>query len=101
MSRSKGHDQDRRRDAEQPEQGGRDMEEREEHERRTGQPETDQEARDWAQETGYRPSVNQRRHEPLPASHHADRHQEAAMRNEEQTGAAARAAPSPRARRRD
>ncbi len=91
MSRSKGRREDRRRDTEQ----------RKPEERRAGQPEADREAQDFARETGYRPSVNQRQHEPLPASHRADRHQEAVLRNEEHTGAAVRAAPSPRARRRD
>lgn len=89
MSRSKGR-RVMRRDAEQ----------REPEEPQAGQPEADQQAEDFARETGYRPSVNQRRHEPLPASHHADHDQEAVLRNEEHMGAPVRAAPSPRARRR-
>ena len=40
-------------------------------------------ARDFAAQTGYRPSVNQAREEPVPASHHEDRDQEAVLRNEE------------------
>ena len=34
-------------------------------------------------ELGYRPNVNQVRHEPMPASHDADQRQEAVVRNEE------------------
>lgn len=55
------------------------------------------EAEDWAGETGYRPGVNQRRHEPLPASHHDDPRQEAVLRNEEHAGDHEQARPSPRA----
>jgi hypothetical protein len=62
---------------------------------------TEREASDFSEETGYRPSVNQRRHEPMPASHHDDRRQEAVVRNEEHTGAQPpQAAPSRRRRRR-
>jgi hypothetical protein len=50
----------------------RGAEQREPDERQAEQLEADQEAQDWAQETGYQPSVNQRRNEPLPASHDAD-----------------------------
>jgi hypothetical protein len=88
MSRSKGRREDERRDTKQ----------RKPEERRAGQPEADRDAQDFARETGYEPSVNQQRHEPLPASHHADRGQEAVTRNEEQAGNHRRAAPSPRAR---
>ncbi len=35
------------------------------------------------EELGYRPNVNQVRHEPLPASHDADQRPEAVVRNEE------------------
>lgn len=66
--------------------GRRDTEQRGPDERRAEQPEADQEARDWAEETGYQPSVNQRRNEPLPASHHADHGQEAVVRNEAHAG---------------
>jgi hypothetical protein len=55
------------------------------------------EARDWAGQTGYRPSVNQRRHEPMPASRHDDPRQEAVERNEEHAGDHEQARPSPRA----
>jgi hypothetical protein len=71
MSRGKG----RRRDSKQRRPG----------ERRAGQPEADREAQDFARDTGYRPSVNQQRHEPLPASHHADHGEQAVTRNEEQS----------------
>jgi hypothetical protein len=33
------------------------------------------ETRDWSGQTGYRPNVNQPRHEPMPASRHDDRQQ--------------------------
>ena len=69
MSRGKG----RRRDSKQ----------RRPEERRAGQSEADGEAQDFARDTGYRPSVNQQRHEPLPASPHADHGQEAVTRDEE------------------
>jgi hypothetical protein len=66
----------------------------------------EREARDHADRTGYRPSVNQRRHEPMPASRHDDPRQEAVVRNEEHArgdGQArpSRRAPSRRAGRRD
>ena len=54
------------------------------------------EARDWARQTGYRPAVNQRRHEPMPASRHDDPRQEAVVRNEEHAGDHDQARPSPR-----
>jgi hypothetical protein len=90
MGSSKGRRENRRRDTEQ----------RKPEERRAGQPEANQEAQDFARETGYQPSVNQQRHEPLPASHRADHGQEAVMRNEDQAGNHGRAAPSPRRRSR-
>jgi hypothetical protein len=88
MSRSKGRREDGRRDTKQ----------RTPEERRAGQPEADRDAQGFARETGYQPSVNQQRDEPLPASHHADSGQEAVKQNEEQAGNHRRAAPSPRAR---
>jgi hypothetical protein len=55
-------------------------------------------------EIGYRPSVNQGRHEPLPASHDDERAQEAVTRNAEHSanagsddGSTPDAAPTPRA----
>jgi hypothetical protein len=54
-------------------------------------------ARDHADQTGYRPSVNQRRHEPMPASRHDDPRQEAVVRNEEHARGDGQARPSPRA----
>jgi hypothetical protein len=57
----------------------------------------EREAQDWASQTGYRPSVNQRRHEPIPASHHDDLRQEAVVRNEEHARDGEQAQPSPRA----
>jgi len=62
-------------------------------------PDAEREARDFSEDTGYRPAVNQRRHEPLPASRHDERHQEAVVRNEEHARDHPQAAPSPRARR--
>jgi hypothetical protein len=55
------------------------------------------EARDHADQTGYRPGVNQRRHEPMPASRHDDLRQEAAVRNEDHARDGEQARPSPRA----
>ena len=55
------------------------------------------EAREHADQTGYRPSVNQRRHEPMPASRHDDPRQEAVVRNEEHARDGEQAQPSPRA----
>ncbi len=40
-------------------------------------------AREFTAQTGYRPSVNQAREEPVPASHHEDHDQAAVLRNEE------------------
>jgi hypothetical protein len=51
------------------------------------QRQNEREASDFSEETGYRPSVNQLRHEPLPASRHDERRQEAVLQNEEHTGA--------------
>jgi hypothetical protein len=55
------------------------------------------EASDHASQTGYRPSVNQRRHEPMPASRHDDLRQETVVRNEEHARDGEQARPSPRA----
>jgi len=57
----------------------------------------EREAQDHADQTGYRPSVNQRRHEPMPASRHDDVRQEAVVRNEEHARDGEQAQPSPRA----
>lgn len=69
--------------------------------RRPGQGErqraADREARAWARQTGYRPAVNQRRHEPMPASRDDDPRQEAVVRNEEHAGDHEQARPSARA----
>lgn len=101
MSRSKGHAEGRRRGEKQREPGERSGEkQREPDEREAGQRESKREAQEWERETGYRPSVNQQRHEPMPASQHADHRQEAVQRNEEHMRAPVRAAPSRRARRR-
>jgi hypothetical protein len=55
------------------------------------------EAGDHASQTGYQPSANQRRDEPMPASHHDDPHQEAVIRSEEHARDGGQARPSPRA----
>jgi hypothetical protein len=57
----------------------------------------EREAGDHASQTGYRPSVNQRRHEPMPASHHDDLRQEAVVVNEAHARGGGQAQPSPRA----
>jgi hypothetical protein len=57
----------------------------------------EREASDHASQTGYRPSVNQRRHEPMPASRHDDPRQEAVIRNEEHARDGEQAQPSLRA----
>ena len=57
----------------------------------------EREAQDHADQTGYRPSANQRRHEPMPASRHDDPCQEAVVRNEEHARGDGQAQPSPRA----
>ncbi len=57
----------------------------------------EREAREHASQTGYRPGVNQRRHEPMPASRHDDLRQEAVVRNEEHASDGEQAQPSPRA----
>lgn len=57
----------------------------------------EQEASDWTSESAYQPSGNQRRDEPMPASHHDDLGQGAVVREEEHADDAERAQPSPRA----
>lgn len=57
----------------------------------------EREAGDHASGTGYRPSANQRRNEPMPASHHDDPGQGAIVRNEECASDGEQAQPSPRA----
>ena len=57
----------------------------------------EREASEHASQTGYRPSVNQRRREPMPASHHDDLRQEAVVRNEELARDGEQAQPSPQA----
>ncbi len=57
----------------------------------------EREASEHASQTGYRPGVNQRRHEPMPASRHDGLCQEAVIRNEERARDGGQAQPSPRA----
>jgi len=57
----------------------------------------EREAQDHADQTGYQPSVNQSRHEPMPASHHDDPRQEAVIRSEEHARDGEQAQPAPRA----
>jgi hypothetical protein len=47
----------------------------------------------YLRDIGYQPNVNQLRHEPMPASTHEDRDQEALRRNNEAASASARAQP--------
>ena len=57
----------------------------------------EREASEHASQTGYRPGVNQRRHEPMPASRDDDARQEAVVRNKEHAHDGEQAQPSPRA----
>jgi hypothetical protein len=57
----------------------------------------EREAQDWTEQTAFEPGTNQRRDEPMPASRHDDRRQEAEVRSEEQASGQAPARPSPRA----
>jgi hypothetical protein len=57
----------------------------------------EREARDHSEQTGYQPSVNQRRDEPMPASRHDDLRQGAVVRHEEHAHDGDQAQPSPRA----
>jgi hypothetical protein len=59
---------------------------------------TEDEVSAWQRETGYRPSVNQARHEPMPASHHAPRGQEAEVRSAQHAAGKVQAWPSRNAR---
>jgi hypothetical protein len=61
----------------------------------------EREATEFSEETGYTPSVNQQRHEPMPASRHDERRQDAVQRNEEHAGDHTQAVPPQRSRRRD
>lgn len=47
--------------------------EAEDSEQRHERQQAEREAQDWSSDTGYRPNVNQRRHEPMRASHHDER----------------------------
>jgi hypothetical protein len=87
MNRTHGRENGERRGTEPHDRGGQ-------GERLDG---AESEAQDHADQTGYRPSVNQRRHEPMPASRHDDLRQEAVVRNEEHTRGDGQAGPSPRA----
>lgn len=81
-----------------PEDGDRHGTETGEHDGRDERQDVaEREAREHAEQTGYRPSVNQRRHEPMPASRHDDLGQEAVIRNEEHARDGDQARPSPRA----
>jgi hypothetical protein len=57
------------------------------------------EADRWSRETGYEPSGNQVRDEPIPASGHEERGQEAEVRNEEHAAGNLEARPTSNARR--
>jgi hypothetical protein len=87
MNRTHGREDGERRGAEGDDHGGRDQR----------LEAAEREARDHADQTGYRPSVNQRRHEPMPASRHDDLRQEAVIRNEEHARDGDQARPSLRA----
>lgn len=87
MNGTQGRGDGERHDAEQDHQGGQDRRRRA----------AEREARDHAGQTGYRPSVNQRRKEPMPASRDDDLRQEAVVRNEEHAHDGDQAQPSPRA----
>jgi hypothetical protein len=69
--------------------------------RRAGTDQNGNEAAKWQQESGYQPNVNQARHEPMPASHHAPRGQEAELRSAEHAVNGVRARPSRRPRKPD
>ena len=87
MNRTHGREDGERHGAQQDKGDGRD------ERRRTAE----REASEHASQTGYRPGVNQRRHEPMPASRHDDPRQEAVIRNEEHARDGEQAQPSPRA----
>ena len=77
--------------SEQPERGtGRDTDQDtgRDTDQDTGR-DTDQDTgRDTDQDTGHEASVNQQRHEPTPASHHADQDQQAPATSEQHSAAA-------------
>ena len=87
MNRTHGREDGERHGAQQDKGDGRD------ERRRTAE----REASEHASQTGYRPGVNQRRHEPMPASRHDDPRQEAVIRNEEHAPDGEQAQPSPQA----
>ncbi len=58
-----------------------------------GQDADSQADQEYLRDIGYRPNVNQLRHEPMPASTFADRGAEAVRRNEEAAAASAQAQP--------
>jgi hypothetical protein len=87
MNRTHGRDDGQRHGTERGDRRGRD-------ERLDA---AEREAREHADQTGYRPSVNQHRHEPMPASRDDDPRQEAIVRNEEHARGDGQAKPSPRA----
>jgi hypothetical protein len=87
MNRTQGRGDGKRHGTGQDERGGQDERQRT----------AEREARDHASQTEYQPSVNQRRDEPMPASHHDDLRQEAVVRNEEHARDSGQARPSPRA----
>jgi hypothetical protein len=89
MNRRQGRGDGERRTAEGDREVGAGQEERQ----RTAE----REAGDHTSGTGYRPGVNQRRHEPMPASHHDDPRQETVVRNEGHARDGEQAQPSPRA----
>lgn len=67
--------------------------------RRGGKDQAGDDAAQWQRDTGYQPNVNQARHEPMPASHHAARGQEAEVRSAEHAVNGVRARPSRRRRK--
>jgi len=89
----------------QGEEGRTDVTEDEAEQRRarreSGTDRADREAAAWREDTGYRPSANQNRDEPMPASHHAPRGQEAEASSEQDATDEVQARPSTRARERD
>jgi hypothetical protein len=87
MNRTHGREDGERHGAEAGDRGGQDQ-------RRDA---AEREAQEHAEQTGYRPSVNQLRHEPMPASSNDDLRQEAVIRNEEHARDGDQAQPSPRA----
>jgi hypothetical protein len=93
MNRTQGRGDGERHDVERDAEKGQQVGGRREKRQRTAE----REAADHAGGTGYQPSVNQRRNEPMPASHHDDPGQGAIVRNEECASDGEQAQPSPRA----